>query len=52
LESPCVKVCQLDHEKGICIGCLRTLGEIAGWSQMSDDERKRIMGDLPNRQAP
>ena len=52
LESPCVKVCQLDHAKGVCIGCLRTLSEIAGWSQMSGDERRRIMADLPNRKAP
>jgi len=42
LESPCVKVCQLDHAKGICVGCLRTLGEIV---------RRRIMADLPKRQA-
>ena len=52
LESPCVKVCQLDNAKGVCIGCLRTLPEIARWSQMSGDERRRVMADLPNRKAP
>jgi predicted Fe-S protein YdhL (DUF1289 family) len=51
MESPCVKVCQLDHAKGICVGCLRTLAEIAGWSQMSDRDRTRIMAELPNRKA-
>jgi predicted Fe-S protein YdhL (DUF1289 family) len=51
LESPCVKVCQLDHAQGVCVGCLRTLNEIAGWGQMSGDERRRIMADLPKRQA-
>jgi predicted Fe-S protein YdhL (DUF1289 family) len=44
-----VKVCQLDHAKGVCVGCLRTLGEIASWSQISGDERARIMADLPKR---
>jgi predicted Fe-S protein YdhL (DUF1289 family) len=51
LESPCVKVCQLDHAKGVCVGCLRTLSEIAGWGQMSGEERRRIMADLPKRQV-
>jgi hypothetical protein len=52
LESPCVKICQLDQAKGVCIGCMRTLSEIALWSQMSGEERGRIMADLPNRKAP
>jgi len=52
LESPCVKVCQLDNAKGVCVGCLRTLSEIARWSQMSGEERRRVMADLPNRKAP
>jgi len=47
-----VKICQLDHAKGVCVGCLRTLKEIGGWSQMSGDERRRIMADLPKRQLP
>ena len=51
LESPCVKVCQLDHAKGVCIGCRRTLDEIARWSQISAEERRRIMKDLARRQA-
>ncbi len=51
LESPCVKVCQLDHANGICIGCLRTLDEIARWSQISVEERRRIMEDLTKRRA-
>jgi predicted Fe-S protein YdhL (DUF1289 family) len=51
LESPCVKICQLDHAKGVCVGCLRTLDEIARWSQMTEEQRLRIMADLPKRQA-
>ena len=40
--SPCVGVCALDPQ-GYCEGCLRSAGEIARWSQMSDDERLRLM---------
>ncbi|MBD3678908.1 MAG: DUF1289 domain-containing protein [Rhodobacteraceae bacterium] len=49
IESPCVKVCVVHPEARICVGCLRSLDEIAGWSKMSREERSRIMADLPSR---
>jgi hypothetical protein len=49
--SPCIGVCAIDPESGLCAGCRRTLGEIARWSAMSDAERRRIMLALPLRQA-
>lgn len=49
--SPCVGICALDTE-GLCEGCRRSAGEIARWSQMSDDERLRLMTMvLPEREA-
>ena len=47
--SPCVKVCQMDPLRGICMGCCRTLDEIARWSQMDERERAAIMAVLPER---
>lgn len=49
LESPCVNVCQLDAAGEVCLGCHRTLDEIALWSQMTPDQRRQIMADLPMR---
>ncbi|MBV8800359.1 MAG: DUF1289 domain-containing protein [Alphaproteobacteria bacterium] len=49
LQSPCIKVCTLDTLSGICIGCGRTLDEIARWSSMTDAERNTITGRLPER---
>lgn len=49
--SPCVGICALDPH-GFCEGCRRSAGEIARWSQMSDDERFRLMQVLPEREAP
>jgi predicted Fe-S protein YdhL (DUF1289 family) len=49
LETPCVNVCLLDSESGLCVGCGRTMDEIAGWAQMSDGERRAIMAALPAR---
>src|SRR6185436_11265642 len=42
LESPCIKVCSMDAATGLCVGCLRTLDEIAGWVEFSDAERAAI----------
>ena len=39
----------MDDESGLCLGCLRTLAEIAGWTGYADDERAAIMAALPAR---
>jgi predicted Fe-S protein YdhL (DUF1289 family) len=41
----------MDACSGLCIGCGRTLDEIAGWSEMSPEERGAIMAVLPARKA-
>ena len=48
IETPCVNICKLD-ERGICIGCFRSLQEIAAWSRMSEAERFSIMTNLAAR---
>jgi predicted Fe-S protein YdhL (DUF1289 family) len=45
----------MDVGSGLCIGCGRTLDEIAGWADMSAEERRAIMavrqlGRLSTRQ--
>jgi predicted Fe-S protein YdhL (DUF1289 family) len=47
--SPCIKVCQMDPVRGVCIGCCRTLDEIGRWSGMTDAERAAISAELPSR---
>jgi predicted Fe-S protein YdhL (DUF1289 family) len=49
LKSPCVDVCILDPDSGLCQGCLRTLDEIARWSEMSEVERERVVASLSKR---
>jgi predicted Fe-S protein YdhL (DUF1289 family) len=49
LETPCINVCLLDEETGTCVGCGRTLAEIAAWATMSDAERRAVMAALPER---
>jgi predicted Fe-S protein YdhL (DUF1289 family) len=49
IETPCINVCTLDPKAGLCLGCNRTIGEIAHWSRMSPAERHAIMVQLPAR---
>ncbi|WP_116132163.1 DUF1289 domain-containing protein [Tropicimonas sp. IMCC34043] len=49
IESPCRQLCSIDPEARICVGCFRTMQEIATWSRMSPDERRDVTADLPAR---
>ncbi len=48
-RSPCIDVCVIHRREGLCVGCLRTGDEIAAWAAMSDEERERILAELPSR---
>jgi uncharacterized protein len=50
-NSPCVKICVLDPERRICVGCGRTMAEIGGWLRMSDAERIAVKRELGPRLA-
>lgn len=49
VESPCVKLCTIHPQERICVGCLRSLDEIAAWSRMSPEARRAVMAELPQR---
>ncbi len=49
--SPCTKVCVMDADNRYCLGCKRTLGEIACWSEMADAERAAVMAQLSARRS-
>ena len=49
VSSPCIRVCMLDPETGLCEGCGRTREEIASWYRIPEEERQRIMAELPER---
>jgi predicted Fe-S protein YdhL (DUF1289 family) len=49
VKTPCVQVCVVDGASGLCLGCRRTLAEIAAWARLAETERERIMAELPAR---
>jgi predicted Fe-S protein YdhL (DUF1289 family) len=49
VASPCINVCRMNPDTGLCDGCLRTLDEIAAWSAMSPDQKRAVIAQLPKR---
>jgi predicted Fe-S protein YdhL (DUF1289 family) len=49
ISSPCLRVCVVDGMTDICLGCGRTLPEIASWGRKTETERLAIMATLPER---
>ena len=41
----------VDGESGLCLGCFRTLKEIATWSRLDEAERTALMAALPARRS-
>ncbi|HVV33927.1 MAG TPA: DUF1289 domain-containing protein [Vitreimonas sp.] len=51
ISTPCRKVCIVDGVSGLCLGCGRTLPEIAAWGSLPEERRQAIMAELPARLA-
>jgi predicted Fe-S protein YdhL (DUF1289 family) len=49
VASPCVSLCEMSRHNAFCVGCFRTLDEIASWSVL-DAQATRAIG-VP-RDAP
>lgn len=49
IESPCVRICVIHEEAGLCVGCRRTRHEIAGWSRMTPEARRKVMDEFDQR---
>ncbi|MFN3586270.1 MAG: DUF1289 domain-containing protein [Moraxellaceae bacterium] len=47
-HSPCVGRCHLEDDD-ICRGCFRHIREIRQWGLLPPEERRRILGLLPER---
>lgn len=49
VPSPCISVCRIEADSGLCEGCLRTLDEIARWGALDDAARLAILDAIDAR---
>jgi predicted Fe-S protein YdhL (DUF1289 family) len=49
IKSPCIKVCEIDHLSGFCVGCFRTLEEIGKWTVMGEGEKENVLKEVAFR---
>ena len=52
LDSPCIGVCTVAGDTGLCQGCWRSIDEIARWRAMDRVERGRILAACAARRPP
>jgi predicted Fe-S protein YdhL (DUF1289 family) len=47
-DSPCIGHCTTVLGDDVCRSCLRTFEEVAGWLEMSEEERKQVNQRISN----
>ena len=51
VPSPCISLCQISPETGLCLGCMRTIDEIVAWGSASDDVKRAVWLEIRRREA-
>lgn len=49
--SPCKRVCVVDPNAAMCVGCFRTMDELGRWMNLTQAERLAIKPELKAREA-
>ncbi len=51
VPSPCISVCRMNAQTGLCEGCLRTIDEIVAWSTLPDDGKRAVWVEIEKRRT-
>lgn len=51
VPSPCINLCQIAPDTGLCKGCLRTIDEIVAWGSAGDDFKRAVWTEIRRREA-
>ncbi len=49
IKSPCIDVCI--SRDGVCIGCYRTLEEMAGWKSYTEKQKAEVLENIRKRRG-
>ncbi|WP_188771596.1 DUF1289 domain-containing protein [Novosphingobium endophyticum] len=52
VPSPCTGVCRVDNATGYCLGCRRTMDEIAEWPLLGAGAKRAVLARLAGRAVP
>jgi uncharacterized protein len=55
VASPCVNICRMSAasatQPSVCLGCWRTIDEIARWSRLDDAAKRGVWAQLDARRT-
>lgn len=51
VPSPCINVCRMVPETGLCQGCMRTIEEIVAWGKADDAYKRVVWAEIRRREA-
>ena len=51
VPSPCVSLCKMNRDSGLCDGCLRTIDEIINWNEADDAYKHAVWAAIAVREA-
>jgi predicted Fe-S protein YdhL (DUF1289 family) len=50
VPSPCINVCDIVPDTGLCRGCMRTIDEIINWGSASDEYKRAVWAEIRRRE--
>ena len=50
VPSPCINLCRMVPETGLCEGCMRTIDEIVAWGRADDDYKRAVWAEIRRRE--
>jgi predicted Fe-S protein YdhL (DUF1289 family) len=51
VPSPCINVCEIAPDTGLCRGCLRTIDEIVNWGSASEEYKRAVWSEIRRRET-
>ena len=51
IPSPCISLCEMAPDTGLCRGCLRTIDEIIAWGSADDVYKRAVWQEIRRREA-
>jgi len=51
VQSPCISVCTINEDTGLCVGCFRTIEEIEQWWDLPPAKQREIVEKASARET-